>query len=76
VTQVDCVLDKALRVLGHAELFEPGRNLLQGSAPLWRTFAALQKDTIRRKAIVNSSGASPKPRLQSAAARVATAKGS
>ena len=42
----------------------------------WRTFAALQKDTIRRKVIVNSSGASPKPRLQSAAARVATAKGS
>jgi hypothetical protein len=34
VTQVDCVLDKALRVLGHAELFEPGRNLLQRSAPL------------------------------------------
>jgi hypothetical protein len=71
VTQVDSVLDKALRVLGHAELFEPGRNLLR-----WRTFAALQKDTIRRKVIVNSSGASPKPRLQSAAARVATAKGS
>jgi hypothetical protein len=70
VTQVDSVLDKALRVLGHAE-FEPGRNLLR-----WRTFAALQKDTIRRKVIVNSSGASPKPRLQSAAARVATAKGS
>ena len=73
MTQVDSVLDKALRVLGTPSFSSQAAICCVARR---RTFAALQKDTIRRKVNVNSSGASPKPRLQSAAARVATAKGS
>jgi hypothetical protein len=34
---IDSVLGKTLRVLGHAELFEPVRNLLHCGAPSQRT---------------------------------------
>jgi hypothetical protein len=35
--KIDIVLDKALRIVGHAELFEPVRNLLHRVAALRRT---------------------------------------
>ena len=35
--KIDAVLRKALRVLGHAEIFEPVRNFLHRGAPVRRT---------------------------------------
>jgi len=35
--EIDVVLSKALRVLGHAEFFEPIRNFLHCGAPVRRT---------------------------------------
>ena len=42
--EIDAVFSKALRVLGHAELFEPVRNLLHCAAPLRRVVTPLQTD--------------------------------
>jgi hypothetical protein len=52
---IDLVLAKALRVLGHAELFEPVRNLLHCAASLRGTcgFSAKISD---QHSDVNSSG--------------------
>jgi len=41
---IDVILGKTLGVLGHAELFEPARNLLHSGAPLRRSCDVQWKD--------------------------------
>ena len=47
---IDLVLGKALRVLGHAELFEPARNLLRCGAAMRGSFRHTVALQLRRLA--------------------------
>ena len=49
--KINAVLGKALRVLGHAELFEPVRNLLHCAAPSATVVTALRREDIRPDAL-------------------------
>ena len=69
---IDVVLSKALRVLGHAELFEPLRNLLHCGAPSATVVTASRAKIPERRSDVNcplTLGARPLARINHLGAR-------